>query len=112
MIFGSNSGRVKCLDAKALKTFDVSMFLRLNEFEKNKMGGACSTRGGDESRIQGFGGESEGKRLFVRPRARWEDNIKMDIQEVGCGGNNWVDVAHDRDRWRALVNVIMNLRVP
>ena len=43
---------------------------------------------------------------------RWEDNIKMDLQEVGCGTMEWVNVAQDRDRWRAVVNVVMNLRVP
>jgi hypothetical protein len=46
-----------------------------------------------------------------RPRRRWEDNIKMDLREVGCGGADWVDLAQDRDRWRALVYKVMNLRV-
>jgi hypothetical protein len=45
------------------------------------------------------------------PRRRWEDNIKMDLQEVGCGGMDWIGLAQDRDRWRALVNAVMNLRV-
>ena len=54
----------------------------------------------------------EGKRPFGRPRVRWEDNIKMDLQEVGCGDMDWIDLAHDRDRRRALVNAVMNLRVP
>ena len=56
-------------------------------------------------------GKLEGKSPLGRPRHRWEDNIKMDLQEVGCGGNNWIDLAQDRDRWRALVNAVMNLRV-
>jgi len=47
-----------------------------------------------------------------QPRHRWEDNIKMDLQEKGCGGMDWIDLAQDRDRWRAFVNAIMNLRVP
>ena len=57
-------------------------------------------------------GKSEGKRPLRRPRSRWEDNIKMDVQQVGCGGMNWIELAQDRDRWRALVNVVLNLRVP
>ena len=53
----------------------------------------------------------EGKRPLGRPRRRWEDNIKMDLQEVG-GGGDWKELAQDRDRWRALVNTVMNLGVP
>jgi len=57
-------------------------------------------------------GKPEGKRPLGRPRHRWEDNIKMDLQEVGCRGVDWIDLAQDRDRWRALVTEVMNLRVP
>jgi len=57
-------------------------------------------------------GKPEGKRLLGRTRPRWEDNIKMDFQEVGCGGMDWIELAQNRDRWRALVNVVMKLRVP
>ena len=56
-------------------------------------------------------GKPEGKRLLGRPRRTWEDNIKMDLREVG-GGGDWLELAQDRDRWRALVNKVMNLRVP
>ena len=56
-------------------------------------------------------GKPGGKRSLGRPRRRWEDNIKMDLQEVGWGGIDWIDLAEDRDRWRALVNAVMNLRV-
>jgi hypothetical protein len=56
-------------------------------------------------------GKPEGKRPLGRPRCRWED-IKMDLQEVGCSGMDWIGLAQDRDRWRALVNAVMNLRVP
>ena len=56
-------------------------------------------------------GKPEGKRPLGRPRRRWEDNIKMDLQEVGCGGMEWIELARDRDSWRALVTVVMNLRV-
>ena len=55
-------------------------------------------------------GKPEGKRPFGRPRRKWEDNIKMDLQEVGCGGMEWIELAQDRDRWRAYVNSVMNLR--
>ena len=57
-------------------------------------------------------GKLEGKRPLERPRRRWEDNIKMDIQEVGCGGMGWVKLAQDRDRCQALVNEVINLQVP
>jgi len=57
-------------------------------------------------------GKTEGKRSFGRTRRRWDDNIKMDLQEVGWGCGNWMELARDRDRWRALVSMVMNFRVP
>ena len=57
-------------------------------------------------------GKPERKRPLGRPRRRWEDNIKMNLQEVGCGGMDWIELAQDRDRWWTLVNAVMNLRVP
>jgi hypothetical protein len=56
-------------------------------------------------------GKPEGKRPLGRPRRRWEGNIRMDLREIGCGGMDWIDLAQDRDQWRALVNTVMNLRV-
>jgi hypothetical protein len=57
-------------------------------------------------------GKPEGKRPVGRPRRRWEDNIKMDLREIGWSGMDWIDLAQDRDQWRAFVNTVMNLRVP
>jgi hypothetical protein len=57
-------------------------------------------------------GKPEGRRPLERPRRRWEDNIKMDLLEVGWRGMDWISVAQDRDRWRALVNTVMNFRIP
>jgi hypothetical protein len=57
-------------------------------------------------------GRSEGRRPLERPRRRWEDNIKMDLREIGFGDVDWIDLAQDRDRWRALVNTVLNLSVP
>jgi hypothetical protein len=79
-----------------------------DKIEKKEMGGACSAYWGKERRKQGFDGNPERK----RSRRRWEDNIKMDLQELGCGSMNWIELAQDRDTWRALVNAVMNLWVP
>jgi len=59
-----------------------------------------------------LGGEPEGMRPLRRPRHRWEDNIKMDLQKVGCGGVDWIELAQDRDRWQSLVKLVMNLWFP
>jgi hypothetical protein len=69
---------------------------------------ACSTNGGEKECIQDIGGKQEGN----RPRRRWVDNIKMDLREIGWDGMDWIDLAQDRDQWRALVNTVMNIRVP
>jgi len=57
-------------------------------------------------------GKPEGRRPLGRPRRRWVDNIKMDLEEVGCGGMDWIGLTQDRDSWRTLVSVVMNPRVP
>ena len=74
------------------------------------MGGACSAYG-VEKRGR-FVGKLEGKRQLGRARRRWENNIKMDLQEVGCGVVDWIELTEDRDRWQALVTAAVNLRVP
>ena len=57
-------------------------------------------------------GKPEGKNPLGRPRSRLDDNIKMDLHEVGCGGLDWIDQPRDRDRWRAIVNAVMKIRIP
>jgi hypothetical protein len=76
------------------------------------MGGACSAERAEDWCIEGFGGKTWGKETTWELGRRWEDNIKIDIQEVGCGFKDWVELSQDRDRWRSLVNKVMNLRVP
>jgi hypothetical protein len=71
---------------------------------------ACMGKGRGVYRV--LVGKPEGKRPLGRPRHRWEDNSRMDLQEVECGLEDWIELAQDRDRWRALVNAVMNLRVP
>jgi hypothetical protein len=83
-----------------------------DQIEKNDLGGACSAYGGGESCIQGLVAKYEGKRPLGRPIRRWEHNIMVDLQEVGCEVMDWIELAQDGYRWRTLVNVVMNHRVP
>ena len=73
---------------------------------------ACDAYGSGEGVYRGLVSEADGKKPLGRPRRRWVDNIKMDVQEVGCGYMDWIGLAQDRDRWRAVVSAVMNLRVP
>jgi hypothetical protein len=75
------------------------------------MGGACSTNGENRNSYRILVGMQEGKIPLGRPRRRW-DNIKMDLTEIGLDGVDWIDMAQDRDQWRAVVNTVFNLRVP
>jgi hypothetical protein len=76
------------------------------------MGRACSTYWGKRGAYRILVGRPEGRRSLGRPRHIWDDNIKIDLQEVGSGNMDWIELAQDRDRGRALVNVVMNLWVP
>jgi len=75
------------------------------------MGGACSAYGG-RGVYRILVGKPEGKSPLGRARRRWEDNIKMDLHQMECVGMDWIELAQERNKWRALVNAVMNLRVP
>jgi hypothetical protein len=76
------------------------------------MGWTCGTHGEGRGAYRVLIGRSEGKRPLGRPSRRWEDNIKMDLREIGIDGANWIRLAQDRVQWWAFVNTMMNLRVP
>jgi hypothetical protein len=75
------------------------------------VGRACNTNGEKRNTYRILVGNPEGKRPLGRPRRRWVDNIKMDLSDVGWDSMDWIDMAQDRDHWRAIVNTVMNLRV-
>jgi hypothetical protein len=79
---------------------------------EDEMGRACRTNWEKTNAYRVLMGKPEGKRPLGRPRRRWENNIRMDLREIGWGGMEWIDLAEDRDQWRAFVNTVMNLRVP
>ena len=83
-----------------------------DKIEKNEMGWTCCAYGWGEGAYRVLVGKPEGKRPLGRPRRRWVDNIRMDLQEVGCEYVDWIGLAQDRDRWRTFVSAVMNLRVP
>jgi hypothetical protein len=76
------------------------------------MGGACSANGERRDTYRVLVEKPDGERPLGKRRHRWEENIKMGLQEVGFGGMDWIELAQDRDRWRTLVNAILNIRVP
>ena len=88
------------------------MFYSGDKIEKNEMGGARSAYEESRGVYRVLVGKREGKRPLGRPRSRWKDNIMMDLQEVGRVCGDWMELAQDRDSWRALVRTVMNFRVP
>ena len=92
--------------------FYVLLAIRLIKSRRKIWAGHVARMGEGRSVYRVVVREPEGKRPLGRPRHRWEDNIKMDSQEVECEGMDWIDLAEDRDRWRTLLNAVMNRRVP
>ena len=86
--------------------------VRVIKWRKLRQAGHVARMGERRGVYRVLMGKPEGKRRLGRSRRRWEDNIKMDLQEVGYGDVDWIELAQDRDKWRELVNAVMNLRVP
>jgi hypothetical protein len=80
--------------------------------EEDQVGGTCGTNGEKKNLYRLLVGKPEGRRPLGRPRRRWIDNIKMDLLEIGVNVVDWIGLVQDRYRWRALVNLVMNLREP
>jgi hypothetical protein len=83
-----------------------------DKVKEDEMGRACSTNGEKKSACRIVVGNPEGKRPLGRPKRRWMGIIKMDLRDIGWDGVDWIDLAQDRDQWRALVNKVINFRVP
>jgi hypothetical protein len=86
--------------------------VRVIKSRRLRWAGQVARRGEGRVVYRFLAGKPEGKRPLGRPRRRWEDNVRMDLQEVGCGCEDWIGLAQDRDRWRALVIAMRQLRVP
>ena len=86
--------------------------VRVIKSRRMRWAGHVARMGEERGAYKVLVGKPEGKRPLGRPRRRWVDNIRMDLQEMGCGYGDWIGLAQDRDGWRKLVNAVMNLRVP
>jgi hypothetical protein len=107
------TGEWRRLHKKELYALYSSLnIIRVMKSRRLRWAGHVARMGERRGAYRALVGKPEGRRPLKRPRRRWEDNIKMDLREVGCGGGDWVDLAQDKDRWRALVYTVMNLRVP
>jgi len=116
-IFGPNRDEVtgewrKLHNEDPSDLYSSPNIVRVIKSRRMRRAGHVARMGDKQGLFRGLMGKPEEKRPLGRPRRTWEDNIKMDLQEVGCGGMDWLDLVQDRDRWRALVAVVMNLRVP
>ena len=115
-IFGPRKGEVtgewRRLHNEELNDLYSTQYCAGDKIEKNEMGWACGAYVCGEGVFRVLLGKPEGRRPLGRPRRRWMDNIRMDLQGVGCGYMDWIGLAQDRERWRTLVSAVMNLRVP
>ena len=103
---------VFCAFGQTISSVLLTQYCSGDNMEKNEMGGARSAYGGRRAVYRVLGRETLVNEPLGRLSHRWEDNIKMDLQEVECGFMDWIELAQDRDRWRTLVNAAMSLRVP
>jgi len=92
--------------------YSSPIILQVKKSRRVRWAGYVERMGEGRSLYRVLVGQPEGKKPLGRHRRRWEDNIKMDLQDVGCRGVDWIELALDRDRWRVLVSAVMNLRVP
>jgi len=92
--------------------YSSSNIVRVIKSRRMRWAGHVARMGEEMGVYRVLVGKPEGRRLLGRPRRRWVDNIRMDLQEVGCGYMDWIGLAQDRDRWRTLDSAVMNLRVP
>ena len=93
--------------------FLISLILdHIGSARRMRWAGHVARMGAERGAYKFLVGKQEGKRQLGRPRRRWVDNIRMDLQEVGCGYGDWIGLAQDRDGWRKLANAVLNLRVP
>jgi hypothetical protein len=116
-IFGPKRGEVtvewRRLHNKGLYAlYSSPNIIRVMKSRRLRWAGHVARMGARRGANRALEDKHEGRRPLGRPRRRWEDNIKMDLREVGWGGINWINLAQDRDRWRGDVNTVMNLRVP
>ena len=96
----------------ALHSIEIPQMMDSGPVRRMRWAGHVARMGEERGAYRVLVGKPEGKRPLGRPRRRWVDNIRMDLQEVGCGYVDWIGLAQDRDRWRTLVSAVMNLRVP
>ena len=93
--------------------YNITNIVRVMKSRRMRWAGHVARMGEEKGVYRVLVGKPEGRRRPLgRPRRRWVDNIRMDLQEVGCGYMDWIGLAEGRDRWRTLVNAVMNLRVP